>query len=156
MQTFLPYRAFLSSARVLDNKRLGKQRVETMQIMRGLVRTQVPHFEPSPNGTIPWANHPAALMWKGYEFALMTYQNTICDEWTRRGFNDTCKEKTQHFFDVLPDELRMPHVPKWLGLKKFHSAHRANLLRKDPEYYGKFGWKEQPIEGYWWPTHNGY
>lgn len=36
MQTFLPYSSFKRSAAVLDNKRLGKQRVETLQVMQGL------------------------------------------------------------------------------------------------------------------------
>ncbi|MDQ1681515.1 MAG: hypothetical protein QOH99_56, partial [Frankiaceae bacterium] len=34
MQTFLPYADFGASARVLDDRRLGKQRVETLQILR--------------------------------------------------------------------------------------------------------------------------
>ena len=36
MQTFLPYPDFAESAKVLDNKRLGKQRVECLQIMKAL------------------------------------------------------------------------------------------------------------------------
>jgi hypothetical protein len=148
MQTFLPYRSFESSARVLDNKRLGKQRVEVMQIMAALVKLQV-HTD---TANIAWGNHPATKMWKGYEFALMSYQEAVCAEWARRGFNDTCRDKTKRMFDLLPEENRKPKVPKWLGLKKFHSAHRANLLRKDPDHYGRFGWKEEPQEGYWWPV----
>ena len=38
MQTFLPYPDFIASARVLDSKRLGKQRVEALQVLRGLIR----------------------------------------------------------------------------------------------------------------------
>ncbi|HMC68015.1 MAG TPA: pyrimidine dimer DNA glycosylase/endonuclease V, partial [Mycobacteriales bacterium] len=37
MQTFLPYSRFDASAAVLDDLRLGKQRVETLQILRALV-----------------------------------------------------------------------------------------------------------------------
>ena len=33
MQTFLPYADFLASAKALDQKRLGKQRVETIQVL---------------------------------------------------------------------------------------------------------------------------
>lgn len=36
MQTFLPYADFEESAFVLDTRRLGKQRVETLQIMQSL------------------------------------------------------------------------------------------------------------------------
>lgn len=148
MQTFLPYKSFESSAKVLDRQRLGKQRVETMQIMSALVQLQVPHARKGPN--IPWANHPAALMWQGHEHTLMEYQIAMCLEWTNRGYNDTCLDKTADIFSKITwDTLEFP---KWIGLKSFHSAHRANLLRKDPEHYGKFGWSETPQEGYWWPT----
>lgn len=37
MQTFLPYADFRASAHVLDRQRLGKQRVETLQIMQALL-----------------------------------------------------------------------------------------------------------------------
>ena len=36
MQTFLPYPNFVASARALDTKRLGKQRVDTRQIQNAL------------------------------------------------------------------------------------------------------------------------
>lgn len=36
MQTFLPYENFNKTAQVLDRKRLGKQRVETLTIFRTL------------------------------------------------------------------------------------------------------------------------
>ena len=44
-------------------------------------------------------------------------------------------------------KIKYPH---WLGNKSFHSSHRANLLRKDLEYYSKFGWIENPINPYTW------
>ena len=37
MQTFLPYADFPGSAKVLDRKRLGKQRVECCQILNTLL-----------------------------------------------------------------------------------------------------------------------
>jgi len=139
MQTFLPYKKFESSARVLDRQRLGKQRVETMQIMTALVRGG------------GWENHPVTKMWRGYEFALMSYQEAICAEWVRRGYKDTCLEKTREIFMELPEERRRPRVPAWLGLKKLHSTHRANLLRKSVMHYSQFHWPERPQEGYWYP-----
>ena len=36
MQTFLPYKSFEESAKVLDWRRLGKQRVEGMQIINAI------------------------------------------------------------------------------------------------------------------------
>lgn len=132
MQTFLPYRKFESSAKVLDRARLGKQRVETMQIMKALVTGE------------GWIHHPVTKMWRGYEFALMSYQVAICSEWVGRGYRDSCLEKTQALFDQLPAERRLPRVPPWLGKKKVHSSHRRNLLRKDPVWYGQYNWPEEP------------
>jgi len=36
MQTFLPYPDFAQSLRVLDSRRLGKQRLEAMQLLRAI------------------------------------------------------------------------------------------------------------------------
>lgn len=151
MQTLLPYRRFEASARCLDKTSLGQQRVETMQIMHALVRLQV--VNDIRGGSIPWGNDPAVKMWRGFEYALMSYQTALCNEWTRRGYNDTCLKKTQVLFDRLPQDNRMPKVPRWLGLKRFHSLHRANLLLRNPKHYVKFGWKEKPTEGFWFPKH---
>lgn len=41
MQTFLPYADFQESAYALDPKRLGKQRVETLQIMQALFNVRM-------------------------------------------------------------------------------------------------------------------
>ena len=36
MQTFLPYKNFYECAKVLDQKRLGKQRVEVLQLLNSI------------------------------------------------------------------------------------------------------------------------
>ena len=36
MQTFLPYPSFTRSAAVRDDRRLGQQRVESLQVVRAL------------------------------------------------------------------------------------------------------------------------
>jgi len=138
MQTFLPYRDFVDSASVLDDKRLGKQRVECLQILRAL-------HDPG----YGWQNHPAVLMWKGYESMLLRYAFAICVEWRHhRGFNDTCWAKCVEF----DNPLRPLFIPPWLGDEDFHASHRANLLRKDPGHYLQFGWTEDPTMPYYWPT----
>lgn len=132
MQTFLPYPDFQSSARVLDWRRLGKQRVETLQLLRG-------------GG---WRHHPAAQMWRGHSNALVAYGLAICDEWLSRGYADTCRGKILEHYDAQSSSA-MPH---WLGDPAFHAAHRSNLLRKDPIHYGQFGWTEPADLPYLWPT----
>ena len=90
-----------------------------------------------------WANHPARTMWNGYLPALKLYHNLSIDEWVRRGYNNTMKH-----YD-LPDNIQMP---PWFGWEDLHASHRSNLLRKDPVWYGQFGWSEPDNIEYVWPT----
>src|SRR3954467_7485357 len=80
MQSFLPYADFARTAAVLDPRRLGKQRVEAIQILRGLT---VANYG--------WRHHPAVKMWAGYEEALARYGLDICSAWTATGRPDTCE-----------------------------------------------------------------
>jgi hypothetical protein len=136
MQTFLPYPHFSASAAVLDSSRLGKQRVEAYQIIRTLDGV-----------TRGWRNHPAVRMWRGFEPALLAYGMAICDEWDRRGYPDTVREKL-----AVHRRRGRVRMPAWLGDEAFHASHRSNLLRKDPDWYGRFGWTEPPDLPYVWPV----
>jgi len=138
MQTFLPVPDFAESARLLDTARLGKQRVETYQIVRTLDGV-----------TRGWRNHPAVRMWRGYEPALLRYGLAICDEWDRRGYPDTVRDKLSAH---LREADRAVHLPSWLGDDRLHASHRSNLLRKDPDFYGTYGWTEPPDLPYYWPA----
>lgn len=139
MQTFLPYPDFYETARVLDNKRLNKQKVECLQILQTL-------HNPDPH--IGWKNHPAVKQWVGYTNALSVYGLIITRECLNRGFKDTCYYKIKGFYNnLLPNEN-----PPWLGREELHSSHRAALLFKNYEWYKQFNWIEIPIIKYWWPT----
>lgn len=122
MQTFLPYSDFQKSVQVLDYKRLGKQRVETYQVLNILLeRTE----------SRGWRNHPVTLMWKGYEEAMKLYQNITIQEWIRRGYNNNMS-----FEIVDPAKLIFP---AWLGNEDFHFSHRLKLAWKNWSwYYDKF------------------
>jgi hypothetical protein len=136
MQTFLPYPDFAESAKVLDYRRLGKQRVEVLQLLKALIEGGA------------WSNHPAANMWKYRENSLVSYGIAICDEWAFRGYKDTCLNKIITFWD----EYAEMSLPDWVGNPDFHAAHRSNLLRKDPVHYGQFGWTEANDLPYIWPV----
>ena len=131
VQTFLPYPDFEASARVLDAQRLGKQRVETIQVVRALTR---PGYG--------WANHPAVLMWKGFEEALGRYGLTCCQVWTDLGFGDTCAATiTTDLRAAGVDRVRtQPELatagalPAWFGDEAVHRSHRSALVRKDPSH----------------------
>ena len=138
MQTFLPYEDFSLSASVLDYRRLGKQRVEALQIYNALVDN--PTLQG--NKYKGWLNHPAVLMWKGYEEALLLYKNKMIEEWRDvREYNNTME------IVEVPDSIKMP---PWVGDERVHASHRSNLLRKDFEFYSKFGWQEDTDLEYYW------
>jgi hypothetical protein len=137
MQTFLPYPSFSQSAAVLDYRRLGKQRVETLQILNALL-----------GKSHGWINHPAVKMWRNYEFRLREYGYSICAEWVRRGYRDSCAEKIYE----LTKDLKVCSYPDWLGLPEFHLSHQSNLIRKNPEFYRPiFGENVPDNLPYIWP-----
>ena len=132
LQTFLPFPDFAASARALDPRRLGKQRVEALQVLRGLTQ---PGYG--------WRHHPAVRMWRGYEEALGTYGVTICRDWFVRGFADTCELKLRE--ELARIGVGAPRsqaelaaagaLPPWLGDPALHRSHQSSLLRKDPGFY---------------------
>jgi hypothetical protein len=135
VQTFLPFDDFRRSADALDDRRLGKQRVEALQVLRALTRP-----------VYGWKSHPVVLQWKGYEEALVAYALEVCEEWNRRGFADTVAASiTAELAEATgtrvvrsqADLARAGALPPWLGEDAFHAGHRSALAGKDPGYYGE-------------------
>ncbi|MGW4563172.1 MSMEG_6728 family protein [Streptomyces sp. NPDC004561] len=133
MQTFLPHPDFRRSALVLDRRRLGKQRVEALQVLRGLT---VPGYG--------WRRHPAVRMWAGYEEALVRYGLDVCRVWRELGHQDTCAASLVAGFTAWrpgahvrgqPDLAAAGELPPWLGDEAFHRSHQSALVRKDPDAY---------------------
>ena len=149
VQTFLPYSDFERSARVLDVKRLGKQRVEVIQVVRALTR---PGYG--------WANHPAVLMWRGCEEALGRYGLTCCEVWRETGFGDTCAgtitaDLRGYGVERIRSQAELAAngaLPRWVGDEALHRSHRSALIRKDPAHYApKFPGVPRDLP-YVWPV----
>ena len=138
MQTFLPYPDFKKSLESLDNKRLGKQRVETYQLIAGLEGRLTLTGKAYSKSRI---NHPISQMFRDNIPALKQYLNDSIDVWVARGKNNTMKK------EVITEEIVMP---VWFGDPDFHTSHRANLLRKDAVYYGAHGWTDNSELPYRW------
>lgn len=133
MQTFLPYPDFHATAEVLDGRRLGKQRVETIQVLRALTVAGY-----------GWRHHPAAAMWAGYEEALVRYGMDICEVWCSTGRQDTCQATLRTDLDratgsrVVRSQAELAEkgdLPPWLGDPALHLSHQSSLVRKDPAHY---------------------
>ncbi len=121
-------------------KRLGKQRVENLQLIKAIL-----------DPDYGWQNHPCTNQWRNYLGALVEYQEAICNEWTSRGYKDTCLEKT---YDLVGDMAFITVLPPWLGNEAFHRSHQSNLVRKDPEHYGPlFPFVPDSLE-YIWPSND--
>jgi hypothetical protein len=144
VQTFLPYPDFVASAAVLDDRRLGKQRVETYQILRALTWPKY-----------GWKNHPAVRMWRGFTPALVRYGLDVCDAWEARGRADATRTALLGFTGGrVPDTAALRaggQLPPWLGEEAVHVSHRSALLRKDPEHYRRFFPTEPDDLPYVWP-----
>ena len=130
MQTFMPYPDIVKSVRCLDYRRLGKQRVEAMQTYNQITK-----------GKGGYPHHPINNMWKDYPDALALYHNVCISEWISRGYKNTME---------LIDFNCNLGIPDWIGDDRVHASHRSNLLRKDFEFYSKYGWIEPiDLEYYW-------
>ena len=136
MQTFLPYPNFEKTVKCLDFRRLGKQRVEAMQIY---------NIISGKNKSNAWINHPVVKMWREYPDALAYYHNLCIAEWIIRGYNNNMKL-------INHKPIKNIVFPSWFGGEKFHSAHRQTLLEKNFEWYSQFNWKEEPKYEYIWPV----
>lgn len=137
MQTFVPYPDAAKSAAVLDQRRLGKQRVETLQLLLWLHAVKIADWDSRQvTPRVSRWTHPAMQMWAGSERALLRYQDAFCDEWTSRGFKDTCKEKSHYVVELINTDPASEDWPAWWGNRKMHRAHRSNLIFKDRAYYG--------------------
>ena len=119
MQVFVPETTFQTIAEVLDMRRLGKQRVETLQILRANLGM-----------TKGWVNHPASRMWADNLAGLSAYGVAMCEEWIGRGYKDTCLDKIVAL--VNPDQN---DLPEWWGRTDIVESHRSNLIRKHPDHY---------------------
>lgn len=147
----------------LDNKRLGKQRVEAKQII-----TILEYFDQ--HGTFPetggWKNHPATLMWLGHTKSLKLYFNAVVKEWVRRGY-----ENSYEYYNVeectiisckfdghkaeFDGDAGINTFPLWFSFPPFYLAQRAALIRKSPRDYSRFlddETKQYLTYGYLWPS----
>lgn len=145
MQTFLPDPDFGRSALLLDDRRLGKQRVETLQVLRALTLADY-----------GWQRHPAVRMWRGAVPGLVAYGLACVDAWVGRGYADSTRALITEF---APDVASLSQrelgdrglLPDWLGDEALHGSHRSALLRKDFERYHRLFPDDDPDLPYVWP-----
>ena len=122
MQVFLPYPDFKKSLESLDDKRLGKQRVETYQLIAGLEGRPTKTGKPYSKGRV---NHPISQMFRDNLPALKQYLNDSIDVWVARDKNNTMQK------EVITEEIVMP---SWFGNEEFHDGvciKMPDIIRRD-------------------------
>lgn len=130
MQVFRPYIDWKRSAAVLDDRRLGKQRVECKQVLNvilrrlGLIR----------DGKKGWINHPIVLMYfnRGKPFVrdLKGFFGACVEEWRRRGFSNSINLRD---IEVILDEIESADGTPVTRVHEIE--YRRILLIKDPRHY---------------------
>ena len=127
MQTFMTHDNYVDTAKSLDTKRLGKQRVEAYQILKALRGDY--------DKTGAWVNHPATVMWRNHQYELALYGLTISVEFYERGFDGY--SMMMKFTDICNDlqSGNRESYPWWVTNELLLTTHQSNLMRKDSSYY---------------------
>lgn len=141
MQVFRPYVDWWRSARVLDDRRLGKQRVEAKQVMMTILRK----MGLVNDGRRGWLNHPVVLMYYNdgspYFRDLVGYFNACVEEWTRRGMRSSISlSDITHLIEEIRSAEGNP-------LTRIHELeYRRVLILKEPKHYLRAFTPEEVVE----------
>ena len=138
MQTFITDSSITPTMRALDTQRLGKQRVEAMQIHQILI---------SRDYSKGWGSHPAVKMWAGFDRWLAVYGMRACQEFRNRGYTDNLLD----YFQSYHSDDQYKDVPPWWHDDRIHMSHKRNLVCKDYNFYSPI-FNVRPSMTYFWPT----
>jgi len=130
VQIFRPYRDWARSAKVLDDRRLGKQRVETKQVLLAILRK----LGILADGRRGWLNHPVVLMYfnggRPYVGDLVGYFYAVVEEWKARGHKNSLS-----LADVEPLLARVEGAPGTPITHVHEVEYRRVLILKEPCHY---------------------
>jgi predicted DNA-binding transcriptional regulator AlpA len=143
MQTFITHEHYTDTARALDNKRLGKQRVEAYQILKALRGDYA--------DTGAWVNHPATVMWRNNPYELALYGLTVSMEFYERGFDGFNMVETFNILMLEFGDNNKECAPWFVNNELLRITHQSNLMRKDSDFYQFDVPNNIP---YVWPLHD--
>lgn len=180
MQTFLPFSDFKKSAESLDYRRLGKQRVECLQILAALAdgpyqkKLMVPQQGPygiwqsapeceyksfiKDDGQYPFGHVYRKTPWYNHPAAQMwknyeTYLVIYGRIFCKEWVSRGYKDTCYDKINAFYDKFKISvDRPTWLGNENLHLSHKSNLIRKDAVFYRKVFGDEIPNNlEYVWP-----
>lgn len=151
MQVFIPFPDIQKTARALDYRRLGKQRVEAWQLLEAM-RHKAENDLYNANGKKRgWLTHKCTIMWEPYAPYLAFYALLICAEWKRRNYQENMTPRFERFLENCSEIV----PPCWWGREDIHASHRAVLMQKDPVAYQSFAAITPPdVSEYVWVTYD--
>lgn len=145
MQTFLLHTDHHITAKLLDYKRLGKQRLECTQLMDVLLRKA----NLLQDGKTGWNNHVAVEYWytaiKNCLPYLILYTDIMIEEWINRGYKNTID--TTKYKEIISKNANLFRFDESIWRTYENDvivSHRARVLQKDFDYYSKI-FKENNI-----------
>jgi hypothetical protein len=142
VQTFCPVDVVSDIPSFIDDKRLGKQIIESQQIFKSLTFAGY-----------GWKSHPATKMWDGSRGALVEYTKFFNDEWVvRRGKSHGGWLNLVKIVESVVVPAVEFALPSWWGRHDVHDSHKSNLVRKLPEHYSVFWPEVGPDLPYVWPV----
>lgn len=83
---------------------------------------------------------------------LCNYGLAMCRAWTAMGYRDGLAEFFVQTYREYAARGDLAVAPPWMGDERVHASHRSNLLRKEPVFYGQYGWSEPSSLPYFWPV----
>lgn len=180
MQTFLICSDFTENAKVLDNKRLGKQRVECLQILfilyakkMGCVYIKANNDNQNEKTIVSLSNkiytnciENASKTKNGIPKKIGHLNHPIIEMWN--GYEKCLfdymqgiikewtargyKDTTLNKASAIIEKIndKEAKYPEWIKDEKLHNSHKSNLLKKDKQYYSKFNWGIEDNLEYIW------
>ncbi|MCF3653812.1 MAG: pyrimidine dimer DNA glycosylase [Aigarchaeota archaeon] len=141
MRVFRPYVDWRMSSRVLDDRRLRKQRMEAKQVIMAILR-KMGLIRDVRRG---WFNHPIVLMYYNYGRPYLRdfidYFNACVEEWKRRGMRGSISlSDIEHLTlgVVSAEDHPLTHVHE--------VEYQQVLILKDPGHYLRAFRREEVLE----------
>jgi len=132
MEIFHSEETWSLSVLALDDKRLGKQRLECIQILlslSGIINIwEIPKYI---------HNHPVTLLWKGNEDYLLSYTTACIIEWGNRGYKNTKCISAFHDMRAITGDYPVKGKPSFITAD-FIQSHKIKLYSKNPLFYAKY------------------
>lgn len=178
VNTFLVCEDFEASAKELDNKRLGKQRVEAFQILNilktlehisgleGLTVDEIPSVDTDPTKAKRKAfvkqmraafmkRHPERKRppgwWSHPAVFLWIGHRPELEHYLGVHIREWVRRGFKNTMIIPDDQCRKTlYYPSWVSSAAFHKSHRQSLFRKAPELYPQFA-SEGDFVDYVWP-----